>query len=77
MEWDKKMLNFKALRLNLTEASGKPVKSFTVGKKSKAVITKSGSKFAVHIDGELLDDKYKSAKYAEKSAKEFADLMGA
>ena len=69
------MLTFKNLRSNLTEAA-KPVKTVKVGKKSNAVITKKGSKFAVHIDGELLDDKYKSADEAEKSAKEFADLMG-
>jgi len=60
----------------LTEASNKQIKKFKIGKKSEAAITKVGSKFAVHIDGELLDDKYKSAAEAEKSAKEFADLMG-
>jgi F0F1-type ATP synthase gamma subunit len=73
------MQTFKELRLNLTlsEASEKEVKSFKVGKKSKAVVKKSGSKFSVYIDGELLDKDYKSAKEAEKAAKEFADLMGA
>jgi len=71
------MLTFKTLRSNLTEAVGKTVKTLKVGKKSKAIISKAGSKYAVHIDGELLDNKYKSAEEAEKSAKEFADLMGA
>ena len=69
-------MNFKQLRQSLTEASSKPIKKIKIGKKSQAVITKKGSQFAVHIDGELLDDKYKSAAEAEKSAKEFADLMG-
>lgn len=73
------MQTFKELRhqLNLSEASDKEVKSLKVGKKSQAVIKKKGSKFAVYIDGDLLDDGYKSAQEAEKAAKEFADLMGA
>lgn len=71
------MRTFQDLRSNLAlnEASGKEVKSFKIGKKSKALITKKGSKFAVYIDGELLDKSYKSASDAEKAAKEFADLM--
>lgn len=71
------MQTFQDLRLNLTlnEASGKEVKSFKVGKKSKAIVSKVGSKFSVHIDGELLDKNYKSVKDAERAAKEFADLM--
>jgi uncharacterized protein YxjI len=68
------MLSFKELKESLQENA---VKQFKVGKKSKAVITKNGSKFAVEIDGELLDKNFKSAKDAEKAAKEFADLMGA
>jgi len=70
------MLKFKTLRQNLNEAAT-AVKTIQVGKKSKAVITKKGSKFAVTIDGELLDDGFKTAAEAEKAAKEFADLMGA
>jgi len=72
-------MKFKELRqtLTLSEASEKEVKTLKVGKKSKAVIKQKGSKFSVYIDGNLLDDKYKNAKEAEKSAKEFADLMGA
>ena len=68
------MIKFKELKSSLQENA---VKQFKVGKKSKAVITKNGSKFAVEIDGELLDKNFKSAKEAEKAAKEFADLMGA
>jgi len=73
------MQKFKQLRQNLAlnEAAEKEVKSFKVGKKSKAVIKQAGSKFSVYIDGDLLDKGYKSAKEAEKAAKEFADLMGA
>ena len=69
-------MKFQELRQKLTEANSQQIKKFKIGKKSEAVITKVGSKFALHIDGELLDDKYKSAVEAEKSAKEFADLMG-
>ena len=61
----------------LSEAKEKEVKSLKVGKKSQAVIKQAGSKFSVYINGELLDKNYKSAKEAEKAAKEFADLMGA
>lgn len=73
------MQTFKQLRRNfaLNEAQEKEVKSLKVGKKSNAVIKQAGSKFAVYINGELLDKGYKSAKEAEKAAKEFADLMGA
>lgn len=69
------MLTYKQLKQNLNEAS-KVVKTFKVGKKSTAEIQQNGSKFSVVIDGEVLDDKYKSAKDAEAAAKEFADLMG-
>jgi uncharacterized protein YacL (UPF0231 family) len=69
------MLTYKQLKQNLNEAS-KVVKTLKVGKKSTAEIQQNGSKFSVVIDGEVLDDKYKSAKDAEAAAKEFADLMG-
>lgn len=69
------MLTYKQLKQNLSEAS-KVVKTLKVGKKSTAEIQQNGSKFSVVIDGEVLDDKYKSAKDAEAAAKEFADLMG-
>ena len=75
------MLTFKELRSNLTEAFRPPsgekvVKTFKVGKKSEAVITQKGGKFIAYVDGDKLDE-FKSAKEAEKSTKEFADLMGA
>jgi len=69
------MIHFQMLRQKLIESTSNVVKTFKIGKKSEAVITKVGSKYSLHIDGEKLDD-YKSAKEAEKSAKEFADLMG-
>ena len=69
------MLTYKQLKQNLSEAS-KVVKTLKVGKKSTAEIQQNGSKFSVVIDGEVLDDKYNSAKDAEAAAKEFADLMG-
>jgi uncharacterized protein YacL (UPF0231 family) len=69
------MLTYKQLKQNLNEAS-KVVKTLKVCKKSTAEIQQNGSKFSVVIDGEVLDDKYKSAKDAEAAAKEFADLMG-
>lgn len=69
------MLTYKQLKQNLNEAS-KVVKTLKVGKKSTAEIQQNGSKFSVVIDGEVLDDKYNSAKDAEAAAKEFADLMG-
>ena len=69
------MLTYEQLKQNLNEAS-KVVKTLKVGKKSTAEIQQNGSKFSVVIDGEVLDDKYKSAKDAEAAAKEFADLIG-
>ena len=74
------MKTFKSFKQILDESlvvEAKPVKKFKVGKKSTAVITKNGNKFAVEIDGDLLDKNFKSAKEAEKAANEFADLMGA
>jgi uncharacterized protein YacL (UPF0231 family) len=69
------MLTYKQLKTKLSEAT-KVIKTIKVGKKSTAEIQQNGSKFSVVIDGEVLDDKYKSAKDAETAAKEFADLMG-
>jgi uncharacterized protein YacL (UPF0231 family) len=63
------MLTYKQLKQNLNEAS-KVVKTLKVGKKSTAEIQQNGSKFSVVIDGEVLDDKYKSAKDAEAAANE-------
>lgn len=77
------MKTFRTLRTNLAEATYKPkageklVKKFKVGKKKKydTVIVKDKSFFVVYLDGEKLDQ-FKSAKEAEKAAKEFTDLMG-
>ena len=77
------MKTFKTRRTNLAEAAYKPkageklVKKFKVGKKKKyeAVITKKGNFFCVYVDGDKLDE-FKTAKDAEKAAKEFTDLMG-
>lgn len=77
------MKTFKQFRTNLTEGKYKPsageklVKKFKVGKKKKyeAVITKKGNFFSVFVDGDKLDE-FKTAKEAEKAAKEFTDLMG-
>ncbi len=77
------MKTFKTLRTNLAEAAyklkagEKLVKKFKVGKKKKyeAVITKKGNFFCVYVDGDKLDE-FKTAKDAEKAAKEFTDLMG-
>ena len=59
------------------KADEKLVKKFKVGgkKKYEAVITKKGKFFTVHVDGDKLDE-FKTAKEAEKAAKEFTDLMG-
>lgn len=76
------MLSYKKFAQTLNEAKGKvpagetEVKDFTIGKtKVPAKITQKGSKFIVYIDGIKLDE-YKSQKEAEKSATEFAELMG-
>ena len=53
----------------------KDVKKFKVGK-ANVTITSDKGKFGVYINGDKLDDKYKSAKDAEKTAKEFIKLMG-
>ena len=39
------------------------------------MITKKGNFFTVFVDGDKLDE-FKTAKEAEKAAKEFTDLMG-
>ncbi len=59
------------------KADEKLVKKFKVGSKKKyeAVITKRKNFFCVYIDGDKLDE-FKTAKEAEKAAKEFTDLMG-
>jgi hypothetical protein len=71
------MITFKSLRSSLAESIAEPVKTFNVGKKTKVIISKNGQKFALYINGELLDDTYTSVADAEAAAKEFADLLGA
>lgn len=74
------MLSFVELREKTTKlGSGeKAVKSFKGGKKKKldVQISSKSNKFAVYIDGEKLDDNFKTAKDAEKSANDFIKLMG-
>ena len=74
------MISFAELREKATKlASGeKQVKSFKGGRRKKieVIIAKKGNKFAAYIDGERLDDNYKNAKEAEKSANDFIKLMG-
>lgn len=71
------MLTFIELREKL--ASGeKEIKSMKLGKGKKVnvQITQKGREFIVYINGDKLDDNYKSAAEAEKSANEFIKLMG-
>jgi len=76
------MMKFREFRTSLSEASPKlssgekEVKKFKVGKgKYDALVTKKGSSYMAYVDGDMLD-KFKSAKEAEKAAKDFTDLMG-
>ena len=56
----------------------KQIKKLKAGKKKKIdlVITQKGNKFAVYVNGDQLDDSFKSAKEAEKNANDFIKLMG-
>lgn len=73
------MLKFVELREKVKLAGGeRQVKAFKAGKKKKTdvVITQKGSKFAVYINGDKLDDSFKNAAEAEKNANDFIKLMG-
>ena len=73
------MLTFVELREKVKLAGGeKQLKAFKAGKKNKTdvVITQKGGKFTVYINGDKLDDSFKSAKEAEKNANDFIKLMG-
>ena len=74
------MLSFVELREKAAKlGSGeREVKKYRGGKRKKldVIIAKKGNKFTVYIDGERLDDNFKNAKDAEKSANEFIKLMG-
>ena len=72
-------LSFIELREKVRLAGGeKEVKTFKAGSKKNVtvVVTQSGSKFSVYINDEKLDDNFKSLKDAEKSVKDFVELMG-
>ena len=68
-------LREKTVRLGSGE---KEVKSYKGGKRKKIdiQISQKGRKFSVYVDGEKLDDNFKNAKEAEKSANDFIKLMG-
>jgi len=72
-------LSFVELREKVRLAGGeKEVKTFKAGSKKNVtvVVTQNGSKFSVYINDEKLDDNFKSLKDAEKSVKDFVELMG-
>tara|TARA_B100001093_G_scaffold29936_1_gene25994 strand:+ start:3550 stop:3783 length:234 start_codon:yes stop_codon:yes gene_type:complete len=73
------VLTFAELREKVKLGSGeKQVKSLKGGKRKKIdiVIAQKGKNYIVYIDGDKLDDNFKSAKEAEKSANDFIKLMG-
>ncbi len=73
------MLSFVELREKVKLASGeKQVKTMKGGKRKKVniVIAQKGRDYIVYIDGDKLDDNFKNAKEAEKSANDFIKLMG-
>jgi|TARA_B110000908_G_scaffold46977_1_gene57300 hypothetical protein len=73
------MQSFAELREKFTLGSGeKQVNAFKGGKSKKVdiVISQKGSKYIVYINGDKLDDSFKSPKDAEKSANDFIKLMG-
>lgn len=74
------MLSFVELREKAAKlGSGeKEVKKYKGGKRKKidVQVVQKGKAFSVYIDGEKLDDNFKNAKDAEKSANDFIKLMG-
>lgn len=74
------MLSFVELREKTAKlASGeKEVKKYKGGRRKKidVQVVQKGRAFSVYIDGEKLDDNFKNAKDAEKSANDFIKLMG-
>lgn len=74
------MLSFVELREKTTKLGPgeKEVKSYKGGKRKKidVQVVQKGRAFSVYIDGEKLDDNFKTAKDAEKSANDFIKLMG-
>jgi hypothetical protein len=74
------MLSFVEIREKTTKlGSGeKEIKSYKGGKRKKinVQVVQKGRAFSVYIDSEKLDDNFKTAKDAEKSANDFIELMG-
>ena len=73
------MLSFVELREKVKLKGGeKEVKSYKAGKKKdkEVVISKKGSKYAVYVDSELLDNDYKNEKEAQKAANDMLKLLG-
>ena len=73
------MQTFVELREKLKLATGgKQVKTMKGGKRKNVdiVIAQKGNKYSVYINGDKLDDSFKNAKDAEKSANDFIKLMG-
>ena len=73
------MLSFVELREKIKLKGGeKEVKSYKAGKRKdkEVVISKKGSKYAVYVDSELLDNDYKNEKEAEKAASDMLKLLG-
>lgn len=68
------MISFEQLRESQSYLAER-AKAFRVGK-HKVAISKKNNKFIVHINNELLDSDFKSETEAEKSAKDFIELMG-
>jgi hypothetical protein len=73
------MHSFVELREKLKLAGGeKKIKSFKAGKRKdkEIVLAKKGSKFSVYVDGELLDNDYKTEKEAQQAADDMLKLLG-
>jgi len=73
------VLSFVELREKVKLKGGeKEVKSYKAGKRKdkEVVISKKGSKYAVYVDSELLDNDYKNEKEAEKAASDMLKLLG-
>ena len=73
------MLSFVELREKVKLKGGeKEVKSYKAGKRKdkEVVISKKGSKYAVYVDSELLDNDYKNEKEAENAASDMLKLLG-
>jgi hypothetical protein len=73
------MISFVELREKVKLKGGeKEVKSYKAGKRKdkEVIISKKGSKFAVYVDNELLDNDYKNEKEAQKAADDMLKLLG-